>query len=65
MLVQVEECRLLRAGGSRMIIALHERFPPYVVDKSLSAAEEQKAFDAWIERLMSEGIVASKTQVMI
>lgn len=60
---QIQECRLLHASGSPMIILLHEHFKPYVVDPALDSVQEKACFEAWLYDIQKMGLVASSSQV--
>ena len=62
-LVQIQECRLLHAAGSPMLIILHEHFKPYVVNSSLSIEQELECFEKWLASIEKEGLVTSSSQV--
>lgn len=47
-----------------MTIILHEKFAPYIVDKSLPPEQESACFEAWLDSIKKAGIVASNSQVM-
>mmetsp|Transcript_19635 Transcript_19635/g.33047 ORF Transcript_19635/g.33047 Transcript_19635/m.33047 type:complete len:608 (+) Transcript_19635:266-2089(+) len=59
----IQQCRLFRAAGAPMMITLHERFPPYVVDPSQTPKEEAASFEAWLESIRSAGLVTSSSQL--
>ena len=47
-----------------MCIVLHEHFKPYVVDSSLSPSEEMSRFNAWLDSIQRQGLLASSSQVI-